>query len=416
MYLTISKQFEISLSYRYYRDDWSVEANREAFGRFTGTEHGFGGNFTACFVFHGPVDDATGMLINVTIIKKRILTLLAERYDHKFLNRDNESFRKIIPTPENVARQMLADAAPLFADENATLVACHLTASPHDAATAYADGRIERHYERDFSAARVTRSPHLGEKENHNLFGVASSPSGHGHQYRLRATLCGPVADETGMIHPESDCDAILADLVSRLDHRNLNTDVPELRDVTMTTEYLSRFLHTHLATKLPVDRIRLWENPWFFAESVGSDVSLMGVETTFRSAHRLHSPCLNDDENRDIYGKCNNLYGHGHQYCLQAAIAGRIDPNTGIFCGLERLRNGLAEALTPWDFRHLDRDTDDFTGHPSTGENIVRIAWPRIEAALDYPLHRLRLWETPNNRFTLRRDLGGVVLPKEGK
>ena len=53
----------------------------------------------------------------------------------------------------------------------------------------------------------------------------------------------------------------------------------------------------------------------------------------------------------------------------------------------------------------HLDLETDEFRAKPSTGENIVRALWPKMNAQLSDRLVRLRLWETPNNRFTLRRE-----------
>jgi len=63
-----------------------------------------------------------------------------------------------------------------------------------------------------------------------------------------------------------------------------------------------------------------------------------------------------------------------------------------------------VERAILPWQDKHLDRETEEFREIPSTGENIVRALWPRFDSQLDHRLARLRLWETPNNRFTLRR------------
>ena len=406
MYLVLSKRFEISLSYRLFQNEWSPQKNRDVFGPQVGGEHGFGGNFVAYFVFHGPVDASDGMLINVTIVKERIGRLLAERYDHKYLNADTKPFDTIVPTPENVACRLLADAQELFSDVKAQLVACHLVTAPFSAATAYAGGRVERDYWLEFSAARRTWSPHLSEAENQQLFGMAAAPSGHGHYYRLRATLRGDIDNQSGMIAPDRDCRQALLTLYNLLDHRNLNSDVPQLKDVPMTTEYLAKFLFGQLRETLPVNRVRLHENPYFFAEHLDDGQVLMAIETGFRAAHRLHSPCLADDQNTKVYGKCNNPHGHGHLYRVEATIAGKLDERSGTLFPLDRLQKGLSAALAPWDYKHLDLDTDDFADKPSTGENIVRTLWPRVEKALDHRLCRLRLWETPNNRFTLRRSV----------
>ena len=140
MYLTLSKRFEISLSYRWCRPDWPEDKNRDVYGRLAGGEHGFGANMTAFFVFTGPVDEKTGMIINVTIVKERIKKLMAARYDHKFLNRDTPPFTEIAPTPENIVRALFDDAKILFDDVPAELIACHLDIPPDAAATAFACG------------------------------------------------------------------------------------------------------------------------------------------------------------------------------------------------------------------------------------------------------------------------------------
>ena len=82
------------------------------------------------------------------------------------------------------------------------------------------------------------------------------------------------------------------------------------------------------------------------------------------------------------------------------------MDEQSGTVFSLVDFQDAVARSLAPWNFRHLDLDTDNFKDKPSTGENIIAVLWPRIENVLGHPLHRLRLWETPNNRFTLRRTL----------
>ena len=185
MYLTLSKRFEFSSSYRYNNPKWSDKKNIEYFGNRVGGLHGYGSNFIAYFIFNGDVDSRTGMMINVTSIKEIVNTILDDRYDHKFLNIDTKPFNEIIPTPENIAKQLLIDVSPLFKDMSASLIACHVSESDINEATAYIDGRVERHLWTSFSAARSTVSPYLSDKENLKLFGSSASKSGHGHGYRL---------------------------------------------------------------------------------------------------------------------------------------------------------------------------------------------------------------------------------------
>src|SRR3954463_14247273 len=121
MLLTVSKRLEFSASRRLHVKDWNEEKNLAVFGPETNAQHGSGRNYVAYFVFTGPVDPATGMLINISEIKERVGKVLRDRFDHKFLNQDNPSFRDVPPTAENVACQLYCDVASLFSDVGANL-------------------------------------------------------------------------------------------------------------------------------------------------------------------------------------------------------------------------------------------------------------------------------------------------------
>src|SRR6266536_1475497 len=112
MLLTVSKRLEFSASRRLYVSRWSDAKNLAVFGPETNARHGTGRNYVAYFVFTGPVDSSNGMLINISEIKERSGKIVRERFDHKFLNEDNPSFRDVPPAAENIARQLSADGAP----------------------------------------------------------------------------------------------------------------------------------------------------------------------------------------------------------------------------------------------------------------------------------------------------------------
>src|SRR6266404_4880235 len=146
MLLPVSKRLEFSASRRLHVDGWSESENLSAFGQETNARHGSGRNYVAYFVFTGPVDPATGMLINISEIKERAGRILRDRFDHKFLNQDNPSFRDVPPTAENVARQLYCDVASLFSDVDAKLSVCHLSESPEQNTTYYFTGTCEANY------------------------------------------------------------------------------------------------------------------------------------------------------------------------------------------------------------------------------------------------------------------------------
>lgn len=126
-----------------------------------------------------------------------------------------------------------------------------------------------------------------------------------------------------------------------------------------------------------------------------------------FAASHRLHSPQFSEQENRELYGKCTNPYGHGHDYVLEITVAGPVDSFSGQVVNVSAL-DGLvnAEILKDFDHRYLNVDVGEFQDNIPTSENILRVAerrlrerwpetWPRLEA--------LRLRETRRNTFELR-------------
>lgn len=121
-----------------------------------------------------------------------------------------------------------------------------------------------------------------------------------------------------------------------------------------------------------------------------------------YSSAHRLYSKALTERENLDVYGKCCNLNGHGHNYVLEVTVAGPRDPATGTVMSVGKLDGIVAEKIIePWDHRNLDEEIPDFKEVMSTGENIARIVWEKLEPALPPGLlFSVRLSETSRSFF----------------
>jgi 6-pyruvoyltetrahydropterin/6-carboxytetrahydropterin synthase len=397
MRLTVSKRLEFSASRRLFVAAWSAAENLAAFGSESAAPYGTGRNYVAYFVFAGEVNPANGMLVNISEIKTRVEGVLHAHFDHKFLNEDHPHFREVPPTAENVAGQLFAEVEPLFGDLEAKLVACHLVETPERSATIYASGLCEGNFWFEFSAARQTMSPHLSATENETLFASASSPHGHGHHYRARLTFLDVVV-------PYAERARCLESLRTELDHKHLNHEVPGLTNRPKTTESLAQYIYERAAAMLPIHRVRLHERTDFFAEYWHDGNYFLGMQRAFSAAHRLHAPTLAAAENLALYGKCNNPRGHGHRYLTETTIGGRYDERCGTLYNFLALRDGIDHALRFWQNKHLDLETEEFREQPSTGENIVRALWPKFDTQLEERLTRLRLWETPNNRFTLRR------------
>jgi 6-pyruvoyltetrahydropterin/6-carboxytetrahydropterin synthase len=402
MLLTVSKRLEFSASRRLFVPRWTNSENLVAFGPESAAKHGTGRNYIAYFIFSGAVDRQTGMLINISEIKERAGRIVDDQFDHNFLNEDNPAFREVPPTAEHIARQLYLDVSPLFSDVEAKLVAVHLKESADRSATFYESGAGDSNHWFEFSAARETMSPHLSDEENLRLFGRASST--HGHNYRGRLTFRAEKLESETPVVRFDKIDNCIQSLRAEVDHKHLNRDVDALKERPMTTESLAEYIYQRVNAIVPLDRIRLHERDDFFAEVWDDESMFLGMRVGFSAAHRLHVRMFSEEQNSELFGKCNNPRGHGHHYVSEATVAGRYDERTGTLYDFVALRNAMQTALDPWQDRHLDLETEDFREIPSTGENIVRALWPKIDNGVTRQLVRLRLWETANNRFTLRR------------
>ena len=99
-----------------------------------------------------------------------------------------------------------------------------------------------------------------------------------------------------------------------------------------------------------------------------------------FSASHRLHSAQLGEDENRRVYGKCNNPYGHGHNYVLEVTLEGEPNPVTGMVFDLRELKEILnQEVIDPMDHRFLNREVPPFDRVVPTTENLAIEIWKRL-------------------------------------
>ncbi|MEW5924050.1 MAG: 6-carboxytetrahydropterin synthase [Candidatus Zixiibacteriota bacterium] len=116
-----------------------------------------------------------------------------------------------------------------------------------------------------FSAGHRLYNPNFNDEKNLEIFGACSNPGGHGHNYVLEVTVSGEINRETGMIINLKELKRIMeAEIISKVDHKNLNLDVDFMSGVIPTTENLARkiweILDRALGNSL-LDRIVVWES-----------------------------------------------------------------------------------------------------------------------------------------------------------
>ncbi|XP_032084672.1 6-pyruvoyl tetrahydrobiopterin synthase [Thamnophis elegans] len=119
-----------------------------------------------------------------------------------------------------------------------------------------------------------------------------------------------------------------------------------------------------------------------------------------FSASHRLHSPSLSDEENRKLFGKCNNPNGHGHNYKVEVTVQGEINPLTGMVINLTDLKAYMEEAIMePLDHKNLDKDVPYFAEVVSTTENVAVFIWDNLQKHLPTgALHKVKVYETEKN------------------
>lgn len=131
-----------------------------------------------------------------------------------------------------------------------------------------------------------------------------------------------------------------------------------------------------------------------------------LGRRYRFAASHRLHNPDLSEEENYRLYGKCNNPYGHGHNYVVEVLVSGKVDPATGMIANLADLDGFVErEVLEPLDHKSLNEDVPAFRVAVPTTENLCIEIFRRLKQFSKAKLERVRIQETSNNSFEYAGD-----------
>ena len=145
-----------------------------------------------------------------------------------------------------------------------------------------------------------------------------------------------------------------------------------------------------------------------------------LGRRYRFAAAHRLHTERLSEEENCRVYGKCNNPFGHGHNYMVEVSVSGNVDPSTGMIANLADLDNFVNnEVVEPFDHRYLNEDVAAFRETVPTTENLCVEIFARLKKFPQAKLERVRIEETGKNSFEYSGDNiagEGVGVNPEGK
>jgi 6-pyruvoyltetrahydropterin/6-carboxytetrahydropterin synthase len=130
----------------------------------------------------------------------------------------------------------------------------------------------------EFSATHRLHNPALSDDENCRTYGKCNNPHGHGHNYELQVTLSG-TPGQTGLLIDIPTFERIVATaVIDKFDHKNLNVELPEFRDVIPSVENIASTIYHLLKPRLTeagakLASVTVWETPktWCEYEGAGS-------------------------------------------------------------------------------------------------------------------------------------------------
>ena len=129
-----------------------------------------------------------------------------------------------------------------------------------------------------------------------------------------------------------------------------------------------------------------------------------------FSASHRLDTESYTPEQNRAVFGKCNNPFGHGHNYVVQVTVSGQVDAVTGMVANLGEL-DAFAQQhlLTPFDLTNLNTLADFRNLVPST-ENLAIVLHRIFTGFNAAQLESIHVEETGNNSFDYAGDAGAYL------
>jgi 6-pyruvoyltetrahydropterin/6-carboxytetrahydropterin synthase len=145
---------------------------------------------------------------------------------------------------------------------------------------------------------------------------------------------------------------------------------------------------------------LRLLFSPYLSVECLASEHPMVRLSQTFEfcASHRLHNPALSDEENRRAFGKCNNPFGHGHNYQLKVTLRGEPNSN-GVLIDVPSMEKIVSTSVIDrFDHKNLNAELPEFKNTIPSVENIAKVIYRILKPAFahaDAKLASVTVWET---------------------
>ncbi|MEX0653535.1 MAG: 6-carboxytetrahydropterin synthase [Phycisphaeraceae bacterium] len=257
-----------------------------------------------------------------------------------------------------------------------------------------------------------TAEPAVWGSAKDNTYSAWPAMRGLGRYYELSVTCRGEADPQTGYflnikLIDEAVREHVLPDLAGLVAGPTPPAAIPMGELMQRMVSLLYQPLDDTVAT------LTLHLTPRYTLSIRSEDMNhvIVRQQYEFSAAHRLHVPELSDDENREIFGKCNNPAGHGHNYRVEVAVRAPIDPG-GRVLDIDELDAAVnAHVIEKLDHKHLNHDVPAFADRNPSVEHIAQVIWQMLEPAVKplgpaaeaVALEEVRVWETEKTVCTYR-------------
>ena len=239
-----------------------------------------------------------------------------------------------------------------------------------------------------------------------NNFAANPPPKGIMPVVTLAVQVAGQVNAATGMLVNIKHIDQIVRRVAAPAMADMLREDIYSIGPGLLLTELFQRCgtaLEPHEITDLT-----LKVSPWMYFQAHGGELPMirMAQKFEFSAAHRLHNPAFSPEKNLELFGKCNNPNGHGHNYELEVLVAGQPDPHSGQIIPLGNFQRLVNEhVIDVLDHKHLNMDCPEFSNLNPTVENIARVIFSKLQSVFPtgVKLVAIKVWETPKTCCEVR-------------
>jgi len=249
-------------------------------------------------------------------------------------------------------------------------------------------------------------SASASDPRRHNGYAGWPAMRGLGRYYQLQVRCAGHADAQTGYFINIKEIDRAFA--CCALPYLQQLIQEHHTGDAALGAIMRQLLERLQPALRSSIVALRLELTPFYSLTLESGDMSTIVIrqQFDFAAAHRLHVPSLSDQENRDIFGKCNNPAGHGHNYRLEVAVRAPLTAQ-GRILPVEALDTLVDDAvIQKLDHKHLNLDVPQFAGLNPSVENIAKVIYemllPRM-GELSVKLEEVSVWETEKTVCTYR-------------